>query len=136
MSNPKKWKALSEENRVLVVRKYYDIRDADYQNISFLLRDHAEIRRQIFLLFTGVAIGVLANPISAIMMKYLPADSLTDDLRTLVIFGPLLVLLIVATNRASAESLDDENVIDLLLEIARSELPSDSQSPTNPEKEA
>lgn len=126
MSNPKKWSELSDEERSNIILKYYEIRDTDYQNINFLLREHAESRRQFFMLFAGVFIGILANPISNILLKYLPSATIVDDIKTLVLFALGLLILVLAINRASAKSLDDENVIERLLEIAKQTPPQKS----------
>jgi hypothetical protein len=119
LSNPKKWKQLNDEERSLIVRKYYEIRDADYKNITFLLREHADNRRQFSILFVGVLIGVLANPISTIISKYLPSATMSDDLLNLTFFALILSLLVLTVNRSSAEWLGDENVIERLLEIVK-----------------
>ena len=119
MSNPEKWKQLSDDEKSLIVRKYYEIRDTDYQNINFLLRENAEIRRQFSMLFVGVLIGIIANPISSILTKHLPSSTLGDDLLNLAFFGLVLFLVVKIFNRMSAQSLNDDNVIERLLEIAK-----------------
>lgn len=121
MSDPKKWNLLSDEEKFLIVRKYYEIRETDYQNINFLLREHANDRRQISLLFVGVLIGILANPISTIIIKYLPSTTLVDDLLNLALFGSILIFLVLVANRFNSEWLGDENIIERLLQIVKQE---------------
>ncbi len=116
-SNPRKWRTLTESQRESLPKTYYQIRDTDYKNINFLLREHADERKQFYFLILGVCIGIFAAPISSILLKYLPAETGWDDLRTVSLFAFLLLGLVLLFTRASAESLGDENVIERLLEI-------------------
>lgn len=122
-SDRKKWKTLSEEQRELAVQTYYWIRDTDYKNINYLLKEHAGEKKQFIFLVLGIGMGVFANPISSILLKYFPAESIWDDLLTATFFALLLAWFVILFMRMSAESLGDENVIERLLEIGNQNTP-------------
>lgn len=121
MSDPKKWKELSDNEKSQLVNKFYEIRDTDYKNLNFLLREHAQDRYQFRILFAGVLMGVLANPISTILFSFFPSNTLIQKILILVFFSSLLALLVWMANKLSAEALGDENVIDRLLKIVKQE---------------
>ncbi len=118
ISDRKKWKTLTDEQKGLVVNTYYQIRDTDYQNINFLLREHAGEKKQFIFLMLGIGMGVFANPVSSILLKYFPAETVWDDLLTALFFGLLLTWFVILFMRMSAESLGEEGVIERLLEIS------------------
>jgi hypothetical protein len=131
VSDPKKWNSLSTEEKDLVVKTYYYIRDIEYQNLIHLLREHAGERKQFIYLILGIGMGLFASPISTIALKYFPSESVWDDLRTGVFFALLLYLFVKLIFRASAESLGDENVIDRLLEAGKQMWPKESSQDTD-----
>lgn len=119
-SDPKRWENLSSEQKNLVGETYYLVRDSDYQSINFLLREHANEKRQFIFLVLGIAMGVFANPISSIILKYFPEEDFIHDILTVLFFGFLLAWIVIAFLRAADQSLGDESVIDRLLEIGSS----------------
>ena len=132
ISDRKKWKTLTDKQKELVVQTYYQIRDTDYQNINFLLREHAGERRQFAFLMLGIGIGIFANPISSILVKYFPAETWIDDLRTSVFFALLILWSMFLFTRMSAQSLGDENILERLLEVGEQRAPRNSESDPKP----
>jgi hypothetical protein len=131
-SDNKKWKTLTEEEKDVVVTTYYQIRDTDYQNINFLLREHAEEKKQFIFLVLGIFMGVFANPISSIALKYLPSGTVWHDIGILMLSIIFLVIIVRIFFNESSRSLGEENIIERLLEIgALNAVPLEKKSVQN-----
>lgn len=117
LANKKKWRALSKEQQEKVVNKYYEIRDEDYWDVRDVLREHAEMRRDFELLFSGVLLGMLTSILASILLKYFPGNTWQSDLITAAFFSLLLLLFIFYSHRMLAKNLDDERVLETLLEM-------------------
>lgn len=127
VSDRRKWETLTDEEKDLAVDTYYNLRNTDFQNINFLLREHAAEKKEFFFLVLGIAMGVFANPISTILLKHLPSETIWQDMLTGSFFALLLVWTTVLFMRMSAESLGEEKVIERLLEIGKQIAPRDSE---------
>ena len=117
LANKKKWRALSKEQQEKVVNKYYEIRDEDYWDVRDVLREHAEMRRDFELLFSGVLLGMLTSILASILLKYFPGNTWQSDFITAAFFSLLLLLFIFYSHRMLAKNLDDERVLETLLEM-------------------
>jgi uncharacterized membrane protein YeaQ/YmgE (transglycosylase-associated protein family) len=117
-SDKKKWNSLTEEERKLVVDKYYDLRGIEHLGLDRIIDDYISTRKNFAFMIMGILLGVIGSIFGSILSKYLLNNTISDLLTVAFCFG-LLFYFIHSFDKLLLENLNREDVLGHLLELVK-----------------
>ncbi len=118
-SNKILWESLSEDERNLIVDKYYHSSDIENIGIHQALEANRNISRQLILLLVGTMFGVLAGIFANIIQKYFP-QSFSFDIFFVIVFITCTVFLFRSINQLSSDRLREDRALEYFVNLIRS----------------